>query len=609
MSLTKTLLLLFLSLTWLNTLSQLRWNGQGGDGQWTTPANWSGNIVPGAGHDVLLDNSFITGNYTVTLPSGNASVNIRSLTITPATGNNITVVLPATNIANPGLTLNSSGNSLTINSGGVFRNASGATSGTPLIIAGTMWIGNGGRYIHNTPRSHADLVTALATATGTETGIFEFDIPGGSAQFISFANRTFGTLVLSATAAGSARTYTASGSNPAVIRGDLIIGDAVNFNLNLNNTIIVQGNYEQYGGTLNFGSSTANTLLQIGKHFVQTKGIITETNTQLPVIELNGSINQLITAGGNFNNSVTFKVNNAAGITLQTPLSLPYKLDLVNGQVTTTSANLLTLQSGCTVTADTLSSVSFINGPVKKEGLMAASQFLFPVGKGNALRWLALVNATGSYTVEFFRSSPKLLSNTYHTSIHHISSIEHWAITADAVPSPLAQVKLSFNDPNSGGITDLEALRVVQLDGNTWINAGNAGNMGTPGSNGFVVSNMVEFFGSANTYFTLASTAASLNPLLLNQRSTTTRPAIITGIVAPAITTTDTRLVITAKKDMQGTIKITNMAGRLVQSLPVHFQKGNNNIIIPAATLSTGAYIITIAGWEGIIQPIRFIKL
>ncbi|MBO9563439.1 MAG: hypothetical protein J7621_11720 [Niastella sp.] len=603
------MLLLLLIIAFLNTTSQVRWNGQGGDGQWSTPANWSGNVVPGAGNDVLLDNSFIAGSYTVTLPAGNTNVTIRSLIITPAGGNDITAVLPATNTAAPGFTLTSSGTGLTINSGGVFRNASGAGSGTPINIAGTVWVGNGGRYIHNSSRSHVEIVAVLATAPGTATGIFEFDIPGTNAPIISFTNRTFGTLVLSATTAGVPRTYTANGNGPATIRGDLIIGDNVNFNINLNNSVIVHGNYEQHGGMLNLNSSSHNTVLQISKHFTQTKGVITESNNMFPIIELNGTSRQHITTASGISNSITFKVNNAAGIALQTPLSLPYKLELVNGQVITTASNLLTLQAACTVSADTLSSASFIDGPLKKEGLMAASQFLFPVGKGNSHRWLSLVNATGNYTVEFFRSSPRSISSSYHTSIHHISSIEHWIITADASPVPQAQVKLSFNDPNSGGVTDLAALRVVQLYGGTWANAGNTSCMGTPGSNGFVVSNMLHPLGSTNNYFTLASTTASFNPLLLKQHPLLNYAHTITGMVTPTITTMDTRLVLNAKKRAPVTLMISNMAGRTIQTIPVYLGRGNNSILIPAATLPAGTYVITVAGPEGVMQPLRFVKL
>lgn len=611
MPLTKPLLLLFFTIGYLNTLAQVRWSGLGGDGQWATPANWSVNRAPDAGDDVVLDHTLIAGNYTVALPSGNVTVTIRSLTITPATGNNIEVVLPTNNTALPGFSCSGSGYGLVINQGGIFRNASGAAavSGTVTVaISDSLRINNGGRYVHNTPRTHANVVALLSKATGTATGLFEFDLSSGGA-LISFAGKTFGTLVLSATAAGGAKTYNANGATQTLIRGDLIIGDGVNFNLSLNDTIVIQGNYEQQGGIFNLGSAAYNTVVQVGKHFIQSKGIITENDNGLPVIEMNGASSQHITVAGSINNSVAFKVNNPAGVVLQTPLSLPYKLELTNGQVITSATNLLTLQAGCTVKADTLSSASFINGPLKKEGLMSTDQFLFPVGKGNAQRWLSLTNATGNYTVEFFSTSPQLMSNTYHATIHHISSIEHWAITADPSPAPQAQVKLSFNDPNSGGITELSALRVAHLSGGAWTNAGNTGSMGSPGSNGFVTSQLLYSFSTTAQYFTLASTSASFNPLLAGERPAIPANHTVTGVLAPAVTSNSTKLILTARKNMNVLLVITAATGRVVKTIPVYLQKGSNTISIPAAMFPAGIYTITIQGWEGMRQPVRFIKL
>ena len=39
----------------IDSIAQLKWDAEGGDGLWTTPANWVGNIVPTATDDVLLD--------------------------------------------------------------------------------------------------------------------------------------------------------------------------------------------------------------------------------------------------------------------------------------------------------------------------------------------------------------------------------------------------------------------------------------------------------------------------------------------------------------------------------------------------------------------------
>lgn len=613
MQLTKSVLLPFFIIGHLNTMAQVRWNGLGGDGQWLTPANWSGNMVPGAGDNVILDNTFTPGNFMVMLPAGNIPVTIKSLTITPATGNKIEVVLPDNNIALPGFSCSGPQYGLVINNGGIFRNASGAPAVTGTVtvnITDSLRINNGGHYVHNTPRTHTTVVTTLSKAPGTETGIFEFDLRSGGA-LISFAGKTFGTLILSATAAGGAKTYNGNGSTSVLIRGDLIIGDGVNFNLSFDDTIVIKGNYEQQGGEFNLGSGAFNTVIRIGKHLIQSKGTITEKDEGLPVIEMNGTNSQQITVSGGINNSVTFKVNNPAGILLQTPLSLPYKLELIDGKITTSATNLLTLQAGCSVKVDTLSSNSFINGPLKKHGLMTTDQFLFPVGKGNTHRWLSLTNATGNYTAEFFSANPKLMSNTYHATIHHISSIEHWALTAEPLPVPQAHVKLSFNDPNSGGVTDLSALRVAQLSGGTWINAGNTACMGTPGSNGFVTSYLLNSFGTTIQYFTLASTTSSFNPLFVNQRPPTVpaHTSSLTGVLVPSVTGSFTNLMLTAKKKSDIQLMITDARGKVIKTMSVYLQKGSNTIPINASMFPAGIYTITVPGSGGMMPPIRFIKL
>ncbi len=389
----------------LNGIAQLRWNGLGGDAQWTNPGNWVGNKVPAPGDDVILDNTFLPGSYTVNLPPGNSTVTIRSLTISPAASQVIEVNLPATNIATPGFNANNPGIALKILRGGIFRNSSGALSGDAIQIAGALFIANEGRYIHHTPRSHVQLVTNLSQSPGTETGIFEFNIKGSGA-LISFAGKTFGTLVLAASAAGGAKTYNARGASPVLIRGDLIIEDGVSFNLDLDDTILVRGNYEQRGGIVNLGSGPNNTVLQIAGHLTQTNGSITERDNGLPIIELNGANCQQLTLANGIFNSIALKINNPAGILLQTPVSLPYHLELSQGAVTTSATRLLTLQAACTVATDTLTGNSFINGPLKKEGLSAVGQFLFPVGKGNYLRWLCLTHVSGNYQVEFFAPIP-----------------------------------------------------------------------------------------------------------------------------------------------------------------------------------------------------------
>src|SRR3954471_22792283 len=94
-------LLLCALLIYVPSFSQLRWDGEAGDGQWMTAKNWAGDMLPGITDDVILDNALMTGSFTVTLPGGNNSVQVRSITITPGLGNTIDLILPVTNLVTP----------------------------------------------------------------------------------------------------------------------------------------------------------------------------------------------------------------------------------------------------------------------------------------------------------------------------------------------------------------------------------------------------------------------------------------------------------------------------------------------------------------------------
>jgi hypothetical protein len=494
------------------------WKGSANDGKWSNPLNWNGNTIPSANDDVILDNSFVSGNYTVTLPA--SLVTLKTVTISPAAGNSIQLTLPSTNTLIPGFVINGPGYGLVINNGGIFKDSSGAASMAPVSISDSIKINNGGRFVHSTPRSHAENVSVLSKAPGTEKGIFEFDVPGTQGYTISISNRTYGTLIFSANAAHANKTYTGTGSNPLTVNGDLQVNDGVNFKADLataNGNIIVGGDYIQNGGIFNLASGPDNSILKIKGNLTQSAGgEITESNTGLPAIELNGSSMQNISLQGTIANNITFRMNNPAGATLLAPLSLPYNLSLVKGNITTSSNNLLTLQTGAMVSVDsTIANKSFINGPLRKEGLSAASYFLFPVGKGSQMRWVELKKVTGNFTIEFIKSDPRAISNNYDNGIDHISANDYWTIDADASPAASANTELSFAGASTSGVTDMSALRVAQLLAGTWANRRNTATTGTAGAAGSVVSEAINIFGPAGRQFALASNTATQNPLPL----------------------------------------------------------------------------------------------
>lgn len=220
--------------------SQKRWDGEAGDGRWQSEKNWHPDGLPDSTEVVVLDNQLINIPYLVVLPDGPVQTTIGSLVISPAFGNSIRLEIPSSNTASPALALRATGHGITLKQGEVLVNRSGAAAGNTITLSGTMRIENGGRYLHQTIRGNADLVSRLATGPGTEKGDVAFDVPGNNSYPLSVSGRTYGRLLLCSGMAGK-KTYTGTGNNPMVIGTDLLIDDSSRLLSSLNGDIQVRG--------------------------------------------------------------------------------------------------------------------------------------------------------------------------------------------------------------------------------------------------------------------------------------------------------------------------------------------------------------------------------
>ncbi len=608
-------LLFFAHFVCVPSFAQLRWDGEAGDGQWMTAQNWAGDVLPAIPDDVILDNTFITGGYIVALPGGNSFIHIKSITITPGSGNNIELILPATNTALPAFKVSGAVYGMVIDNGGIFKNASGTDNGLPVEIADSLKIINGGRYIQNSSGSHAAIVTVLSKAPGTEEGIFEFDIPTASST-ISLSGRTYGKLVLLSNAMNGAVTYTATGTNRVTVKSDLYEGPGVNFSLNFTDTLFIGRDLIQQGGTINLGNSARKLVTVIKRHLVQSvTGLIYETGTSFPEIVFSGNVNQQIDCKGQIKDSVAIKMNNAAGATLTSPWSLPYKLNMANGKITTSAVNILRLLAGCGIVVDSLSDNSYIDGPLRKEGLSAAAHFFFPVGKGSAMRWLVLKNANGHFNVEFFNSDPQQISSAYGSGINHITQTGYWTIQADASPLASASIELSFNGPNSGIGTNLTTARVARLENNVWVDYGNTAFTGTAGSRGSVVSNGVGSWSAAPDLFTLGSSVPVNGPLALNDDTIRdSRNNTVNNFRGPlqlvSITLRNAQILTCRTfEKTQAKLCIVNNNGVIVKVINTSIGRGVTHLPVEMPLLPAGIYSIQAFTPKGSSNVLRFVYI
>ena len=505
------MLLLFIS--GYSAAQWVRWDGEANNGLWSDPLNWNTNAVPVSSDSVLLDNSLFSGSYLVTMPEGNTQVRILRLCIRPDQLNAIVLEWPSTNTAASGLWVQGTGG-IQLYENATFINASGASPGTAIVISDSIYIYNGGRWIHRTTSGHASYLSKLSRSAETDRGVFEFDVPGTAGYAISITGRQFGTLELNNSTVSSTRTYFSNGIQSSIVRGSLIIRPKVNYSLDYNTTMNIQGDLICDGSLdLSAGSNTTTFALRGG---LRGAGLITETGTVQPLIDLSGTRMQEIDFSGQISNAVRVQINNASDVQLKRSLTLPYQLLLILGRIHTTNENLLNIGPTGSILFDSTSSNSFINGPLRKVGLNSFQHFLFPVGKGTRMRWIKTNAVTGDLKVEYLRADPHALSLLLDSPLKHISRLEYWKV--EFYQSGNATVALSFDDVNSGGVTELSSLTTAMLEADHWKSVGNTAVTGSAGGSGSVQSELLNR--EAGSYlFCLGSMNAFQNPLPLEKNT------------------------------------------------------------------------------------------
>ena len=301
-------------------------------------------------------------------------------------------------------------------------------------------------YINNgtTPNNFNSYTSTYATSSSFEMG------NNGSSYNLTIdpSRHPFGNLRLDD--ASSASTVTLLNSD-ATLTGGLTIGSNITLTTN--------------GATRNIsltGDFTNNGTLDIRTNYIGT-------------ITFNGTAAQSITGSTttSFNN-LTINNSSSTGVTLNKPISINGTLTLTDGNIYSTSTNLLSFASGSSTSSG--SDNSYVDGPMKKIGSTA---FTFPTGKSGVWARIGYTPSTGfdattEISAEYFKtSSPN--SNNLGTGIHNVSKIEYWDITRGIDPSNDAScnVTLYFNNKTrsviSGSGTD---LRTVHYESGVWTNKG-----------------------------------------------------------------------------------------------------------------------------------------
>lgn len=478
------------------TAAPKTWVGLSG-GIWSQGSNWSplgvpastddvtinaftGTIIVDAGSPIALNSITITGSSDVIF-SCIITKNFRLSSTSPATpallinaGSTLTLYASNAGTNNSSLDL-TYGNGVIGSIYGtlIFSGISGATSGPKLITTrspvvanmyGIATFYNGGiiRILPNADNTDASL-SPVPTLVMKNGSIYENSKDGGSfpvgtwesnslakalgpgANPPSFNGATYGNLEwncpsqnnfslgsdltfnnvnLINTNAATAKVLRIINSGVAVrtltINGDLTISSSSILEITGAGTTAPGGGRLHLLGNL-FNSGT-----------ILTTGVINTINE----FELDGVSNQSITNIGMLSGlRLSFIMNNAAGATLLTPVTLPYKLTLTSGKIKTTSTNVLSMADNApSPTGGSIT--SFVDGPMKKGG--HDDTFTFPIGTGSiytpATYYSASLTTSDTIRAEYVRGNPQTTYGTLYDPtntpdhIDHISFVEYWKL-------------------------------------------------------------------------------------------------------------------------------------------------------------------------------------
>ncbi|AYB33314.1 T9SS type A sorting domain-containing protein [Chryseolinea soli] len=363
-----------------------------------------------------------------------------------------------------------------------------------ILDASTFTLGGGGDL--NMTGTSQLLIGRTNTGTYPEmTGGYNLD--GGTITFNQAGTGTYSALAVDyynlSFAGSSSATFdfpsggnvvnnlsvTLGGTAKMSVVVDLVVGNTFTFNSPSSNTStlganVTVGSFAMLAGKL---STTGTFVFEIndGDWTYNTGATFTEATTTSVLFS---SVNDQNIGGTQATSLTNLELNNSGptGVTLAKGLNLSGILTFTGGNLISSSANMLVMAAGSSVT--TPSNDSYVDGPMQKVG---NTDFTFPVGKDGEYRPIAITGittASPTFQAEYFHSNPDASYSlaSKDATLIRMQTSEYW-ILAPTIVGPQAFVWLSWDD-FSGWVNDLTSIRVARWNGTTWKDHGNGGTTG-----------------------------------------------------------------------------------------------------------------------------------
>ncbi|HYG37881.1 MAG TPA: sugar-binding protein, partial [Cytophagales bacterium] len=437
-----------------NTAGSMWIGGFGSD--WNNAANWCGGI-PTATSDVainsgmpnmpIISSAAVCRNITISNGASLTIANSNSLSVHGIWTNNGTFT------PNTGTVIYASTGAQTISPDNYYNLQSSSTGSRTLSSSGTIYVG----------------------------GAF---IPGTNSYTITESTLNFNGADGQTIAAFGYDNLTTSGVGSKLLSGNTTVnGYLTSSSLDLNGRTLTINGYVPQTTRLK-GSVNSNLILASSASFESSLSFVAGFE-QLLNLTINTSDDD---------------------ISLGTPLTVFGHLTFpASGYVTTSTVNILTLAANATYSGN--SAVSFVKGPMAKI-MSSASKFIFPIGKENLERKVAILPSNGStttFTAEYFSASPLTISTNIETpALHHISEVEYWNIEKSGSADAKIELFWGFESNVSMNEPDLHSLRITHYNHTTvqWENRLVTLTAGSSNSAGSIIT---EDYQSDFSPFTFAS--------------------------------------------------------------------------------------------------------
>nr|MCU0386938.1 hypothetical protein [Flavihumibacter sp.] len=261
-------------------------------------------------------------------------------------------------------------------------------------------------------------------------------------------------------------TYSSSGTNSALIRGDLVVDSGTVFSLHFSDTIQVNGNLRLDDATLNMSTGNRSSCLKLMGNLEQLNSRILESNLSgsTGCLLFGGASLQTIYSSGQVLDSILLMVDNSAGLQLLSDLNLPYGLTLKKGRIRTMAHQLVLSEKSRLTHA----SGTGIAGTIQKR-FISQDTISFPLIDQDVISLFQVANFSGTMQLSYHRDDANIEGQQLAPGISTISSIEFWTIlSVPDLNSPDPVFEFSYSGTHSGTILDTAALSIAAFADNQW---------------------------------------------------------------------------------------------------------------------------------------------